>query len=210
MRKLSLLLGLTVLVVGLAGPSDAITKSPRLPPAHPLVFLDPASDANFLTTEDVGHGVPAVTQPTPVQRADADILGVRFSRLVVAGKVKGFELRLTLAAPPGPVVDYGLYTSTPECPSIQLHYYSDAARGTGSPLFVYCGQNVPAFPSTDPPVRIEGNAIVWTVLLTNMPSPVKIGSRILAPAIETRNDAGLVVDPAYDHAGTDKYYVIGS
>lgn len=203
----------------LAAPSFAAGK--KLAPAVPLAWTDISGDANGLN--DQGGIVPASPgdTATPSDYSGADVKGVTFSRLDDGKKVLGFTVTMSLSGAPSQATLYRVTGAAAACSTFWFQYTWTAGGEAKPTLRHNCAPSGSATAAVSDTVsvpvdgKVVGNAIVWTVLLKDLPAGVKLGS-VLSPDLgETRFIAGaagtsVVTAPVIDQtAGQTAAYKIG-
>jgi hypothetical protein len=182
---------LTVLLVAAVAATPALAGG-KLAAAKPLARTDIASDANGLNDQGgISPAGPGETA-TPSDYSGGDVVGVQFARLDDGKKVLGFTVTMKLSGAPSQGSLYRVTGAAGACSTFWFQYSWTAGGDPTSTLRHNCAPSgSPTATVSDTvsvPVdgKVVGNAVVWTVLVKDLPAGVKIGS-VLSPELgETR------------------------
>jgi hypothetical protein len=205
-------LPLSLFVVAAVAASPALAGG-KLAPAQPLAWTDMAGDANMFN--DQGGIAPAAPPETagPAQYDAADVLGVTFARIDDGKKVLGLTVTMKLTGAPSQGLLYRVTGAAGACSTFWFQY-NWTAGGTGAPTLRHnCSPSGSATAAVSDTVSVPidgkavGNAIVWTLLVKDLPAGVKIGSVISPDLGEVRGIIGagpesLITAPVIDQTAT--------
>jgi hypothetical protein len=183
-RKPVVFLALVAVGAALVTPAAA---APKLAKSKPLVIKDVAGDAT-------GLGAAA-----PTSQADADIISFTLSRKDKGKKVTALVGKLTLAAAPTEGHDYRIVMSVEGCSTYYLEYEYAAVLGGNSYIRQNC-DGAPTSTFTDVTADIVGKSVVWTVPISALPGPVKVGTPLNVEKAEAVLHEGAVIFGVLDEA----------
>jgi hypothetical protein len=177
---------LALIAVGAVLVTPAVA-APKLAKPKPLVVKDLAGDAT-------GLGAAA-----PTSQPDADIVSFSLSRKDNGKKVTALVGKLTLAAPPTEGHDYRIVMAVDGCSTYYLEYEYVAVLGGNSYIRQNCdGAATATF--TDVTAELVGNSVVWTVPVSALPGPVKVGTPLSVEGAEAVLHEGAVIFGVLDEA----------
>ena len=159
-----------------------------LPVALPLVWTDPAGDANGLNNQ--GGLVPAGPNSTvtPGSRSADDLLSVTMARLDDGKAVTGLVVTMKLSGAPAAGALYRVTGAAAGCTTFWFQYSWTVGGTAVASLRHNCGVAAAATPATaaTATILIDGkvvdNSIVWTVPLALLPTGITLGT-VLSPAL---------------------------
>jgi len=172
-------------------------------------IVDPAGDANDIN--DQGLGIADQSVSTPADLSSADILSVTFQTVFATKVVKGkktqvptgFTVTMTLAAAPGPAIEYRVSGAAAGCSSVFFEYSTSPAKGGSD---IRCPATPPASNVAYPGQTIvKGNSIIWSVPINAFPKNTTFSSL----NAQTRFNPAAVTAPQIDYASSNATYTVG-
>ena len=211
----------TALALAALAVTPNLAQAAGLSPAAPLSWADMPGDANGINSQNgLLDGVDDTATPTSI--ASDDILKVKFARTDDGKAVTGLQVTMTLSAPPAAGALYRITGAADGCTTFWFQYLWTAGGSPVATLRHNCGVTATttgavsgSTVSLPVPAVVEGNSIVWTLKLADLPGGLKVGS-VLSPALaEVRGVVGgagvsLITAPTIDQTEVQSAtYAIG-